>query len=50
MGKRKVNNALKAKARVKSLKKQAANRIKRALKGPSAGQKLADIMHGRTKT
>ena len=47
MGTRKVNNALKAKARVKSLKKQAANRIKRALKGPSAGKKLAEKMAGR---
>ena len=47
MGTRKVNNALKAKARKKSLLKQAANRIKRAAKGPTAGTKLAEKMAGR---
>ncbi len=47
MGTRKVNNALKAKARIKSLTKQAKNRVKRALKGPSAGKKLAEKLAGR---
>lgn len=47
MGKRKVNNALKAAARKKSLARQAANKIKREKKGPSAGTKLAEKMAGK---
>ncbi|KKS53380.1 MAG: hypothetical protein UV82_C0001G0004 [Candidatus Magasanikbacteria bacterium GW2011_GWD2_43_18] len=44
MGTRKTNNTLKAIARAASLKKQAAAKIKRDKKGPSAGAKLAEKM------
>lgn len=47
MGKRKVNNTLKAAARRASLKRQAANQVKRDKKGPSAGAKLAAKMAGK---
>lgn len=44
MGRRKKNNKIKAQERVKSLAKQAMNKLKRERKGQTAGQKLAEKM------
>jgi hypothetical protein len=44
MGKRKVNNELKARARAKSLARQSAAKVLRAKNGPTVGQKLVEKM------
>ena len=48
MGTRKKNNQREKQRRIIAKKKRDEKRIKRAAKGKTAGQKLADKMAGRT--
>ena len=47
MGTRKKNNIREAIRRLKAKAKRDKNKIKRANKAKTAGQKLHDLMHGR---
>ena len=47
MGRRKRNNAIKSEKRKIQILRVSANRIKRAAKAITAGEKLHALMHGR---